>query len=188
MDFSAYCDADELLALARLDMEKERLDQAMVKLKQIVAAERSGTRTPAVWAELGRLYAQLKLREKAKDAYSRYVEQNPQAAHERFQLGLICFELNETESALRLWGEVLTAIPGHPPALFYTALANARMGALGRAWEMCKQILSRLEADNLYFGQTKDLLQKIEADPAFRRMAEPGSATIVVPEMPRIEH
>lgn len=190
MDFSAYCDSEELLALARLDVEKERLDQALVKLKQIVANDRLSTRQPLVWAELGRLYGQLKLRDKAKEAYRRYIDLTPEALHERFQLGLVCFELGEVENALDLWREVISMTPLYPPALFYTALASAQSGALGNAWEICRQLLDRVEAENFYFGQAKDLLARIEADPVFRRgrEASSGRATILGPELSRTEH
>ncbi len=162
-DFTEF-DQDELLALARLDIEKERFDDALAKLKY---AQRLGN-GPAVASELGRVYARLGLKQKAKRAFEAVLAENPKAVHDRFQLGMVHFELEDRPGALALWREVLNEAPLHPPAMFYSALALAQIGELQPAWGFCKTILDQIKSDNLYFGRAKDLFEKIEADPNFK--------------------
>lgn len=164
---AADFDADELLALARFDLEKERPDAALAKLKRARALNGS----PIIASELGRLYARLGLQMKAKAMFEAVLAAEPKAVHDRFQLGLVYFEMQDRAKALSLWDEVLNQSPLHPPALFHSALAVAQTGEVERAHDLCLTIVDKIGSDNLFHGKARELLQKIEADPRFRKAA-----------------
>lgn len=189
MDYSAYCDALELLTLARLDMKADRLDQALVKLKQGLKSEASGQQTSELLGELGRLYARLGLRERAREQFERFLELQPDAIQERFQLGLVHFEDGDRARAMPHWEQVLSHVPLHAPALYHVAISSAQDGKLERAWALCRTVLDKVEASNLYFEQSKELLKKIESDPAFKRAgAASDDAILTSSSMSRAQH
>jgi tetratricopeptide (TPR) repeat protein len=161
-------DQEELLALARQDIEKERFDEALSKLKQ--AQRIDANSVTGLNSELGRVYARLGLRDRAREAFEAELKQNPQSVHDRFQLGMVYFEQGDQPGALGIWREVLSQMPLHPPALFYSGLALAQQRELGQAWDLCKLVVDRVNNENLYHGRAKDLLQKIEADPHFKNL------------------
>jgi tetratricopeptide (TPR) repeat protein len=157
-------DADELVALALHDLEKERLDSALEKLKTAAGFQDC---PPQVYAELGRLYAKLKLFERAQPMFERYLKLRPRAIIELFQLGMAYFDSGKSAEAFEKWTEVLQLAPMHPPAMFFTSFYHAQQGDLIRAYEGCRAVLANVASDNLYFGRAKDLMQRIDADPAY---------------------
>lgn len=157
-------DADELLVLARHDLQKGQIEGAMAKLK---LAQQRPDCTPDVGLELARLYAQLGLRSRAILLFQSYLRQNPVDVDARFQLGMALFESGERESALPIWEEVLAGSPQYPPALYFRALAISQQGGTDQARSLLRGALDVLPADNLYFTRSRDLLTLLEtADPA----------------------
>jgi tetratricopeptide (TPR) repeat protein len=176
VNYSVRLDAEELLALARQDVSKERYDEALLKLKQALA-DSSTREVPAeVLSELGRLNARLGLRVKARQAYQDFLVRAPDAVQERFELGLAFFEDKAVEPALKLWDEVLKRVPLHPPALFYSSLAHAQRGSFPEALSRSQALLAKVNSENLYYGRAKDLIQRIEADPNYRKASEPQAS------------
>ena len=116
-------DCEELVALARIDMEQNRLDRALSRLKRALV-ENSGHDQANLLA--ARVYAQLGLFDRAEQGFKTFLESNPEAIIERFQLGMSLFDSGKASDALVAWDEVLKAEPTYPPALFYKALANAK--------------------------------------------------------------
>jgi tetratricopeptide (TPR) repeat protein len=163
-------DADELLALARLAIERNDIESALAKLKQALAVEKPLAEAQSMAA---RVYAQLGLFERAKDLFAAYIAQQPDALVERFQLGMAHFDLGEIDAALQLWDAVLKKDPVHPPALFYSALALAQRNKLSDAKLSLDKLLQSAAADNLYFGRGKDLLNAINSG----QFAAPQTAT-----------
>lgn len=153
-------DAQELLALVRIDIERGALEQALQKIKQLIA-------NPEVPAEAlalaGRLYAQLGLWDRAQDLFQRYLQLNPQAVTEAFQLGMVHFDGGRLDEAAKIWTELLQKQPNHPPALFYRSLVLAQQGKSGEARQGLDVLMKTAAADNLYFGRGKELLNAIEA-------------------------
>jgi tetratricopeptide (TPR) repeat protein len=181
MNYSVQLDADELLALARQDIAKERFDDALLKLKQAVA-DTSVQEVPAqVLAELGRINARLGLRQKAKQAFQDFLARVPEALQERFELGLAYFEDQAHEPALKLWNEVLKQAPLHPPALFYSSLVLAQRGNFGEALGRSRALLAKVKPDNIFHGRAKDLVQRIEADPQFRKQVAESRPAVESP-------
>jgi tetratricopeptide (TPR) repeat protein len=151
---------DELLALARRDLEKDRVEEALRKLKPLIAGDDALVEALPLAA---RVYAQLRLIERAQTCYQRYLAARPEAVLESFELGMTHFERGETGEAARLWQGVLERAPTHPPALFYRALLNAREGKLPDARRDLDVLFGAVPADNLYVGRGKELLQEIDA-------------------------
>lgn len=156
---TADFDALELVALARADIEQNRLDKALAKLKQALTRED----VPAdAYAVTARLYAQLGLYDRAKGLFERYLAQDPGAVLETFQLGMTHYDAGELDQALGVWDELLAEQPVHPPALFYKGLVLAQSGQPVDALQALDVLLKSAPTDNLYFERAKELKQAID--------------------------
>jgi len=156
-------DKDELLALARRDLEKERVEEALRKLKVLIA-EPDPLADALVLA--ARLYAQLGLTERAQGCYRKYLAAHPDALLESFELGMTHFDRGDAGEAEVLWRGVLERAPTHPPALFYRALLHARAGRMPEARRDLDVLLQAVPADNLYVTRGRELLQELDAKAA----------------------
>ncbi len=153
-------DGEELLVLARMDLEKGVVEQGLAKLKQAVAL---GDCPSEARLELARVYAQLGLRAKARVQFEAYLGAKPDDLDANFQLGMTRFEDGETDAALAIWDRVLQQSVLYPPALYFRAVAAARQGQSGEAKAMLRNALDVIPADNLYFTRSRDLLASIDA-------------------------
>jgi tetratricopeptide (TPR) repeat protein len=154
---------DELLALAQRDFENQRIEEALRKLKPLIAGDDALVEALPLAA---RIYAQLRLAQRAQACYRRYLAARPGAVLESFELGMTHFEQGETVEAARMWQGVLERAPTHPPALFYRALLAAREGRAPDARRDLDVLLKAVPADNLYVGRGKELLQEMDAQKA----------------------
>jgi len=171
-------ESDELVALARLNIERGEVDEALWKLKQVITE----TNPPAeALAMSARLYAQLGLFERAKPLFQRYLELQPNAVNEIFQLGMVHFDAGQQAEALKIWDGLLKTQPTHPPALFYRALALHQLDQSPEARHSLDILLKSAAPDNLYFNRAKELLQTIENPPA-GRVAAPTEAMRMAPK------
>jgi len=155
-------DSDELLALARIDVEKGNLSEALHKLKQVTAEETAPTEA---FSTTARLYAQLGLWDRAQKMFQKYLELEPKAMTETFQLGMVHSDAGRPAEALKIWDGLLKHNPTHPPALFYRALVLAQGGQVVPARQSLDVLLKSVPADNLYFGRGKELLQGLDTYP-----------------------
>ena len=157
MDYALF-DAEELYALAQLDAQSGRIDQALEKSKYLLGLEEAGV---ALFGFLARLYAQIGLYQKSKYYYQLFLEADPDAEVERFQLGMVSFDMGESEKALQIWEQLLKHNPLHPPSLFYTSLVKSQLGLIVEAKSGLSTLIRSISSDNLYFTQAKALLEQI---------------------------
>jgi len=153
-------DSDELLALTNLDIEKGDIENALLKLKTILADKKPPVEANAMAA---RLYAQLGLFDRAKDLFEKYIKVNPDAIVENFQLGMAHFDAGDVDAALKIWDVVVKTDPVNPPALFYRGLALTQQHQYSDAKQSLDTLLKTAPADNLYFGRAKELLSAIDS-------------------------
>ncbi len=172
-------DAEELLALARMDVERGALDQALWRLKLTLAEAQPPSEAQSM---IARLYAQMGLHARAQAHFTKYLELSPGSLVETFQLGMSHFEAGETEQALSIWEGLLKAHPTHPPALFYKALALAQAGKVGEARKALEILLQSAPADNLYFGRGKELLSSLDAGGRMASGTQASGASPVIPK------
>ena len=158
--FSENLEADELLALARIDIEKEQLENGLRKLKQVLSIPDP---IPEALAMAARLYAQIGLLPRAKHLFERFLQQNPHAINEQFQLGMVHFDGREISEAKQIWEKILATTPTFPPALYYLGLLNAQQNQLADARRHLEVLLKSVATDNFYFERSKELLQSIDA-------------------------
>jgi len=152
-------DADELLALARHDMTQERLQAALEKLKCCLAMPVP----PADALPLAaRLYATLGLPLRSRALLRQYLALQPEAVNERLELGRSHFDDAEPDAAQAFWEAVLERHPTHPPALYYSALLQARQGKPMAARRHLDVLLHSAAADNLYVGRARQLLASFD--------------------------
>ena len=151
---------DELLALARSDFEAGRLEDALRKLKALLA---EAAPDPEALPLAARVYARLGLMARSRDCFEKYVQARPDALHESFELGMTYFDTGEPARADRIWEGVLERAPTHPPALFYRALHAAREGRAPEARRHLEVLMQAVPADNLYVTRAQELIQEINA-------------------------
>lgn len=154
-------DADELIALAKYDVEKGELDKALFKLKNVLSRRKAPQEAKALTA---RLYAQLGLFDKAKTLYKDYIKDVPDAELETFQLAMTHYDTGEIQQALDIWNQILGKQPTHPPSLFYSSLALANMGNKADAVKNLEKIMHSVASDNLYFERAKELMAALNSD------------------------
>lgn len=152
---------DELLALARLDIDKGELESALRKLKSVLnhASPPAGALSMAA-----RLYAQLGLLPRAKQLFNAYLKQHPDALNERFQLGMVHFDSGEGDHAGKIWEQILVAAPTHPPTLHYMGLLCAQQNRMADARRHLEVLLKAAPSDNLYFERSRELLKTIDSN------------------------
>jgi len=166
-----FFEADELTALARVDVERGALDAALHKLKLALAAPTPSQDTIIMTA---RLYAQLGLVERAKPLFQRYLSAQPDALNEMFQFGMVHFDGGQITEALSIWDQVLASHPTHPPALFYRALASYQLGQIAEARHALDILYKSTAHDNLYFGRAKELSQILDQAATGARLGAPS--------------
>lgn len=194
IDASGF-DPDELLALARVALERNDIEGALAKLKEAMHSDDPPLEAIGLAA---RVYAQLRLFDRAEKLFRHYLEKNPNAVLEQFQLGMTRFDTGKMDEALKVWDRLLSDRPDFPPAMFYRALGLARTGRAAEARDGLKQLVKAVDVDNLYFKRAKELLQALEAGATAQPVATPGNgdakdlgrdlARIVPPDPYRTEH
>ena len=152
-------DPEELFALARRDLDAGRLEEALLKLKQVIAGNDA---IVDAFPFAARVYGQLGLIEKARTCYKRYLDAKPGAVPESFELGITYFEGGEPKEARQIWDRVLSAVPTHPPTLFYSGLLAARDGRIPDARRNLDVLFKSTPANNLYVTRGRELLSDIE--------------------------
>lgn len=150
---------EELVALARLDMEKYDFSAALSKLKQAVVMENASLEA---FAMLAKVYAQLGLYDRAIEQFEFYLQRDPDALIEKFQLGMAQFDAKKTTEALATWGQLLAGHPNFPPALYYRGLALLQQELPEQAKASLTQLVESAEPDNIYCERAKQILRDID--------------------------
>jgi len=184
---SVSLDSDELVALARVDIERGAFNDALLKIKQVLADQEPPAQAFALG---GRLYAQLGLWQRARPCYERYLQTNPNAVTEAFELGMVRFDSGDAVEARKIWSNLLGKQPTHPPSLFYRALALAQENNAADARKDLDVLLKSAPPDNLYFGRGRDLLRAIDSQPATTPSASntPTAGTLRIPTKDAYKH
>ena len=159
MQVTAHFDAEELLALARLDIDNGNIAEALYKVKSGLALD---SYPDDLIALAGRIYAQLGLYQRAAHYLDDYISRCPDSITTKFERGMVELDTNEPALALQIWAGVLQTAPTHPPSLYYCAIANLKLDQVTEANRHINVLLQSAETDNLYYGKAKELLLSLE--------------------------
>lgn len=147
--------SDELLSLAHYDLEHERLDAALIKLKTAVLRnDEHGEKAKPVLAQL---YARLGLLEKSQVLFEDFIGCHPECCHERFLLGVIYQDQGQRENSLVQWNAVLKISENYPPALYHKALSLLDAEQAEEAHTLLQQLIGTAPADNIYVEKANEL-------------------------------
>jgi len=149
---------DEVLALAEIDLEKERLADSLYKLKHL---SQQGVVADELDAMLGSVYAKLKLFSSAAEHYSQLLERNDTRQHERFQLGMVNYEMGNNDVALKCWDQVLEIDPSYPPVLFHKAILMLELEEVSTAKKLLNFLLEVVDKTNYYAEQASTILEEL---------------------------
>lgn len=146
---------DEIMALLKIDLQKEDFDKALIKTKYIKKPDQEAI------SLIAKVYAQIGLFEKSRKYYEQFLKKDTGAVNERFQLGMVLHDSGDVQGAYQEWNNVLESEPTHPPTLFYKGLTLANEGKLAEAQQIITLLLQTAASDNLYFGRAKNLLDNM---------------------------
>ncbi|WNO11327.1 tetratricopeptide repeat protein [Teredinibacter sp. KSP-S5-2] len=158
-NYSAF-DSDELLALADFDFRNDRPEDALLKLKNLVARAATPLQT---YALIGRIYATIGLFEKAKGAFEFYLTKvkDPNAKiNELFQLGLVERDLGNTDIAIEIWSDLLNEHPNYAPALYHKAETLINLNRVQESVDLLNHILETAEDGDNFIALADQLLSK----------------------------
>lgn len=157
MNYSNF-DPEELFALAKYDFSKNEYEPALSKLKVLIG--RNQTLLDS-YSLAGRIYATLELFEKAKECFSIFVKNAPEAIEERFQLGVVDYNLGNLEDALSMWDELLESYPGFPPALYHKALVMIDKDEVQQATDLLNSLLETAPEGDAHIAMADEMLSKL---------------------------
>lgn len=152
-------DAEELLALARMDVDNGNIAEALYKVKSGLALD---SYPDDLIALAGKIYAQMGLFDRAAAYLDEFLAKSPDSITEKFERGMIHLDTKEPQLALETWNDVLQTAPTHPPSLYYCAIANLTLKQVAEANRHINVLLKSAEVDNLYYGKAKKLLVSIK--------------------------
>ena len=155
-------DLEELIVLAKLDLEANDLSGALTKLK--LAKSKDGDAEVVVM--LARLYARLGLFNKATPLFSEYLQDNPDALVEKFQYGMTFFDNKQLSKALEIFESILEQEANHPPAMFYSTLILSEQNKVEDAMAGLENILLTVDSKNLFYSRAHEELAKLDAERA----------------------
>ncbi|EHU9472031.1 tetratricopeptide repeat protein [Vibrio vulnificus] len=150
---------DEVLALAELDLEREKFEDGLYKLKHL---SQQGVINDELDAMLGSTYAKLKLFNSSAEHYGRLLERNDTRLHERFQFGMVNYELGNNDVAIKCWDRVLETEPFYPPVLFHKALLLLELDQVEDASRLLNTLLSSVEETNYYAEQATNIVKELD--------------------------
>ena len=157
-------DLDELIVLAKLDLEASNLSDALIKLKFAYSKDAKGE----VLIMLARLYARLGLFAKATPLFSKFLDENPEALVERFQFGMTYFDSEKFEQAFEIFESIIEKEPNHPPAMFYSALILSKQNKVNDAVAQLENILTTVDKKNLFYTRAHEQLMQLDNERASR--------------------
>jgi len=152
-------DNEELLNLTRWQLDQGQFGDALISVKHALLRDDKSMECYRLGAKI---YAQLGLLDQAKKAFEAFLEHEPEALTEAFQYGMVHYDNGENEKAIEIWRDILEKEATYPPALFYSALAQANSKQPAKAIEHLNVLIKSAPSDNLYFERGRELIQAIE--------------------------
>lgn len=158
MEHLNLLESDELIALAKIDFDNNRLTDALIKLKHVENLSNPPIEAAAYHAKV---LARLGLHGKAIKHYTHFLSKNPDATVEQFELGISMRECGDITAAMNEWDRVLASEPDFPPALFYKGLALLDQSETDEATQILRRLVDLQLENNLYVKNAKEILQSI---------------------------
>lgn len=177
-------ESDELLALIKIDVEQNKMDEALYKLKHLTIKSDAPEES---YSLLARVYAKLGLYRRAREWYTKFINNQPEAIIEKFQLGLTYHDEELNDEAVKVWDELLLAEANYPPALFYKALVFSNAGHIVDAQAMLNALFETAQQDNIYVEQGRELAKTLDEQSITKASANVASISEASTE-PAIKH
>lgn len=158
MASAAQLDSEELFRLSLLDVQAGRHDQAILKLKEVVAMTPEDARAHFL---LAAEHAELGLYDRAEQGMARALALDPNLHTARFQLGLLHYTRGDTAQASAVWAS-LDSLGDHDAlVLFKRGLLNVAAGALDVAEQELADALAVAQANPALMRDIGNVLNNV---------------------------
>jgi tetratricopeptide (TPR) repeat protein len=152
-------DSEETFALARDHFENNRLEEALVRVKTLLAESEP---LPGACELAARIYSRLQLYPRAVVLLQQCLERNPGSLERRIELAMVHQDSGDRGIALEHWEDLLQQHPLMPPALFNAAWLRAEHEQLAEANRHLVVLLQTVAEDNLYASRGRDLKRMLQ--------------------------
>ncbi len=152
-------DLDETFALARDSFENNRMDEALGRIKTLLAEPEP---LPGVRELAARIYSRLRLYPRAIGLLQQCLAQEPGSTERRIELAMVHQDSGDADTALTMWEALLHQYPLMPPALFNAAWLRAEREQLAEAHRHLDVLLQTVPQDNLYAGRARELKRLLQ--------------------------
>ena len=156
-------DLDELSAIGRYEIEKDRLGEGISYLKTYL---KQGGEDPEVKSLLANAYLKVNLSEKAMPLLEAYLSSNTSDYQAKFNYVMIFHDQGDYAKAKSELSEVLNISPEFPPAQFFYAVCLHNIGEVTTTVELLNQLANTLDANNFYHKESLKLKAQIAANAA----------------------
>ncbi|EHK8998535.1 hypothetical protein M2H13_18905 [Vibrio vulnificus] len=151
-------DDEELLALAKVSVERADYEDALIKMKILLNRDNFPV---SIYALFGRTYTALELYSKAIESFNEFLYHYPEVIPERFHLGVVYRRMKNNEKALSVWNEVLELAPAFPPALYNKALLLLDWHDEDGAIEQLNYIIENVDPEDDHVEMASHMLSSI---------------------------
>jgi Flp pilus assembly protein TadD len=162
-------DSEELLHLALIDIGNADHEGAIDKLKRALDSSSSDARLHFL---LGAEYAEIGLRDRAKESTSKALSLNPTLHAARFQLGMLHLVSGQIDDARREWSPLDALGDKAGMVLYKNALLSFEDNDPGRGLALLREGIAANTGDAALMAEMAKTLQRAE-----ERLSRPGSVS-----------
>ena len=135
-------------------IKSRSFEQAIPLLKDLISTD---TNNELALGMLASIYAEIQMKDKAMGLYERILAINPANPLARFQLGLLNFNNNQFDQAIKIWTPALSDEKNFMTQ-YFTGLAYLQIQQPTQARPLLEMAQQHMPTDNPLYNSLNDLL------------------------------
>ena len=135
-------------------IKSRSFEQAIPLLKDLISTD---TNNELALGMLASIYAEIQMKDKAMGLYERILAINPANPLARFQLGLLNFNNNQFDQAIKIWSPALSDEKNFMTQ-YFTGLAYLQIQQPAQARPLLEMAQQHMPTDNPLYNSLNDLL------------------------------
>ncbi len=157
MNLSVF-NKEELIALSLHDLRAQNFQAALEKIKHILSVPGFPSQAYAV---AGKIYDGLGLHVQARAAFLHFLEFNPDAYMELFEVAILERNIGNYDQAIQVFDKVLAIEPYYPDALFYAGDICFQLNRIDEAKKYLNLLVQTAPDGSEYAPMAEQMLRQL---------------------------